>query len=141
MALEILQQRCCQDCIIALATQKGDIPCVREVDAWYEDGSFYIITSAQSEKLKQIAGNPRAGVAGQWFEGFGKAFILGDYRNPENDGLRKKLLQKFAWFDDHPENYPNPYTVFIRIVLEEVRISGPDWPQEYRAEFPENYLH
>lgn len=33
-------------------------PCVRDVNAYYEDGVFYMVTHAQSNKVKQITVNP-----------------------------------------------------------------------------------
>ena len=40
----ILLERFGKDCIIALATALDNIPYVRSVDAFYEDGSFYVLT-------------------------------------------------------------------------------------------------
>ena len=33
---------------------ENGMPCVRNVDAYYEDGAFYVITYALSNKMKQI---------------------------------------------------------------------------------------
>lgn len=41
---DIMKERFGKDNIIALATIDNDIPYVRNVNAFYEDGAFYIIT-------------------------------------------------------------------------------------------------
>ena len=48
----ILLERFGKDCIIALATALDNIPYVRSVDAFYEDGSFYVLTHGLSGKMK-----------------------------------------------------------------------------------------
>ncbi len=50
----ILNERFNRDNIIALATVQDGTPYVRNVNGFYEDGSFYVITYALSNKMKQI---------------------------------------------------------------------------------------
>lgn len=57
-ARRIMDERFGRDTLIALATVDGNIPNVRTVNAYYENGAFYVITHAQSNKMKQIAENP-----------------------------------------------------------------------------------
>ena len=59
----ILQERFGKDSIIALATVEDGIPSVRNVNAYYEDGAFYIITYGLSGKMQQIAKNPTVAIA------------------------------------------------------------------------------
>lgn len=61
---EILDARFGRDTLIALATVDGDAPSVRTVNGYYENGAFYIITHAKSNKMKQLARNPRVAVCG-----------------------------------------------------------------------------
>ena len=56
-----------KDALIALATIENGVPYVRHVNAYYENGAFYIITYALSNKMKQIAKNPAVAIAGDWF--------------------------------------------------------------------------
>jgi len=51
---KIMNERFSKDNVIALATVDGDIPAVRYVNAYYENGAFYVITYALSNKMKQI---------------------------------------------------------------------------------------
>lgn len=53
-AEEILIERFGKDSIIALATTVDNIPYVRNVNAFYTDGAFYVLTYGLSNKMKQI---------------------------------------------------------------------------------------
>ncbi len=50
---------------------------MRYVNAYYENGSFYIITHALSNKIKHIKENPVVAIAGQWFTAHGRGVSLG----------------------------------------------------------------
>ena len=50
---EVLLERFGKDSIIALATAIDNKPFVRQVDAFYENGAFYVLTYALSGKMKQ----------------------------------------------------------------------------------------
>ena len=63
----IMIERFEKDNIIALATLEDGIPSVRNVNAYYENGAFYVITYALSNKMKQIEKNPTVAIAGDWF--------------------------------------------------------------------------
>src|SRR5699024_6665213 len=66
-AEKIMIERFGKDTVIALATVEQEMPYVRNVNAYYEDGSFYIITYALSNKIKQIEKNPNVAIASDWF--------------------------------------------------------------------------
>ena len=60
-----------KDNIISLATIAREPnadgqprPVVRGVDAYYEDGTFYIVTNGKSNKIQQIAQNSEVSIAG-----------------------------------------------------------------------------
>ena len=46
-AEKIMMERFGRDTIIALSTVKDDMPYVRYVNAYYENGAFYIISQLQ----------------------------------------------------------------------------------------------
>lgn len=48
----LMDERFGHDSIISVATTETGIPHVRNVDAYYEDGSFYVITYALSNKMR-----------------------------------------------------------------------------------------
>lgn len=98
-----------KDNVIALSTiameQNADgkpCPCVRDVDAYYEDGVFYITTSLNSNKMQQIKQNNEAAfaVCYEGISGNGIGENLGWVLDPKNAELRTKLRKVFAdWYD------------------------------------------
>lgn len=97
-AEKIMRERFGKDSIIALATVEGSMPCVRNVDAYYENGAFYIITHALSNKMKQLAQNPNAAIAGEWFNAHETGASLGTVScsRTERD-MTLTLLTKQHW--------------------------------------------
>ena len=83
----ILIERFGKDSIIALATADGNKPFVRNVDAFYEDGAFYVLTYALSSKINQIQKNPDVAISGDWFTASGKGINLGFFGKKENQTL------------------------------------------------------
>ena len=81
----ILIERFGKDSIIALATADGNKPFVRNVDAFYEDGAFYVLTYAISGKINQIQKNPDVAISGDWFTASGKGINLGFFGKKENE--------------------------------------------------------
>ena len=66
-----------KDTVIPLATEEDGVPYVRYINAYYENGSFYTITYAISNKMKHIERNPTVPIAGEWFTAHGKGVSLG----------------------------------------------------------------
>ena len=69
---DFMKQFSREDTIISLATTENATPYVRYVNAYYENGSFYIITHALSNKIKQIKANPVVAIASEWFTAHGR---------------------------------------------------------------------
>ena len=76
-ALAIMEERFGRDRMISLATTVDNLPSVRDVNGYYRDGAFYIVTHALSGKMQQIAQNPRVAISGEWFSAHGLAENLG----------------------------------------------------------------
>lgn len=62
-AEKIMTERFGKDTVIALATVENEIPYVRYVNAYYENGAFYVITYALSNKIHFMCGINRRPVA------------------------------------------------------------------------------
>ena len=78
--------------LIAAATTGGERLYNRIVDAYYEDGAFYVSTYALSNKIKQIESKPEVAVcAVDWFSGHGNGRNLGWVPDPQNAEIRLKL--------------------------------------------------
>lgn len=109
--LKLIEERCGngKDKMISLATiamepnaDGKSRPYVRDVDAYYDDGVFYIVTRAKSNKMQQIAQNPEVAfsVCGEWFSGNGIGENYGWGLESKNVELRTKLRMVFAeWYD------------------------------------------
>ena len=115
---KILKERFDKDSIMALATVSENIPHVRNVDAFYEDGAFYVLTYGLSGKMKQIEENPMVGLAGEWFTGHGKAENLGYFGKEENAQIAKRMKEVFsAWIDNGHNDFSDVNTCILRIEL------------------------
>lgn len=115
---QIMTERFGKDTILSLATVENGVPYVRNVDAYYEDGAFYIITHALSNKMRQIAENPTVAVAGEWFTAHGKAVNLGYFGKAENRAAADKLKKAFAaWIDNGHNNFEDENTVILCVEL------------------------
>ena len=70
---KIMAERFGKDTIIALATVENEVPFVRYVNAYYENGAFYIITYALSNKMRHMESNSTVAIAGEWLTAHGKS--------------------------------------------------------------------
>ena len=117
-ALAIMDERFGRDRMISLATAVDNLPSVREVNGYYRDGSFYIITHALSGKMRQIAQNPRVAISGEWFSAHGLAENLGHVLKEENRELIFTLRQVFSsWYHNGHVDETDPNTCILRIRL------------------------
>ena len=100
-AMNIMSERFSKDSLIAIATTDGERLYNRIVDAYYENGAFYISTYALSSKMKQIEANSEVAVCAiDWFSGHGKGKNLGWVLEPQNAEIRAKIRKEFVWYDD-----------------------------------------
>ena len=108
-------------------------PVVREVDAYYEDGAFYVVTWAKSNKMQQIAQNNEVSIAlsvdsetgSTWFTANGIGENLGWALDEKNAELRTKLRSVFAmWYDmANNENDQNCCYLAIRFTSGVININ------------------
>lgn len=117
-AEKIMNERFGKDTVIALATAENGIPYVRNVNAYYENGSFYVITHAHSGKMKHIENNPVAAIAGEWFTAHGKGINLGYFGKKENHIIAEKLKNVFReWIDNGHADFDDENTIILRVEL------------------------
>ena len=99
-AMNIMTERFGKDTLIAVATTDGTRLYNRMVDAYYENGAFYVSTYSLSNKMRQIDGNPDVAVcSADWFSGNGIGTNLGWVLKPENAEIRAKVRSAFVWYD------------------------------------------
>lgn len=115
---QIMNERFGKDSVIALATVEDGVPYVRNVNAYYEDGAFYVITHGLSAKMRQIENSPVVAVAGDWFTAHGKGKNLGYFGKFENAEIAGKLKRVFAeWIDNGHNDFSDVNTCILRIRL------------------------
>lgn len=114
----VMDRRFGKDNVISLATVNGEMPAVRYVNGYYEDGAFYVITHGLSRKMKQLEINPNAAIAGDWFTAHGKGVNLGYWGKEENAKIAARLREVFAeWIDNGHNDFNDINTCILCIKL------------------------
>ena len=107
------------DIAIEASDDKMSYPCIRQVDAYYEEGVFYVTTWAQSNKMLQISNNKNVAFSNcpNGITGRGIGENLGWVLDPKNAELRVKLRKVFSkWYDEaNDEKNENCVILAIRI--------------------------
>ena len=117
-AATVLTERFGRDSIISVATMDNTRPYVRNVNAYYEDGVFYSITYALSNKMNQIKGNAEVAVCGEWFTGHGIGENRGHVCSENNIAMLKKLRGIFStWYGNGHVDETDPNTCLLCIRL------------------------
>ena len=115
---EILIERFGKDSIISLATSMDNIPYVRNVDAFYENGSFYVLTYGLSNKMRQIRQNPIVSISGEWFTAQGIGIDLGFFGKEENKYIADRMKELFSsWINNGHNNFEDTNTCILQIQL------------------------
>lgn len=136
---QLLVQRFGHDCIVALATTEEGHPYVRQVDAYYEDGAFYIVTYSGSNKVRQIGQQPLVALAGEWFTAHGLAEDLGWMGLEQNQTLSQKLREVFAtWLDNGHTDPKDPTTHILRVHLTDGLLLSHGTRYEFTLPAPKN---
>lgn len=114
----VMVERFGHDSVIALATVENGIPYVRSVNSYYENGSFYVITHALSNKMRHIKQNSTVAISGEWFTAHGTGINMGYIGNKENREFAEKLKKVFAeWIDNGHTDFQDENTIILRIEL------------------------
>lgn len=115
---KIMNERFGKDSLISVATVSGGKPFVRTVDAYYENGCFYVVTYALSNKMLHIKENPSAAICGDWFTAHGTGENLGYVLSEENKPLTERLREIFKkWYYNGHTDESDPNTCILRIKL------------------------
>ncbi len=117
-AEKIMTERFGKDSNIALATTIDNKPYVRNVNSFYDNGSFYVLTYGLSNKMKQIQKNPIVAIAGDWFTANGKGINLGYFGKKENTEIADKMkVVFFEWINNGHNNFEDENTCILQIEL------------------------
>ena len=133
-----------KDNLIALATiarEPGENgsprPVVRTVDAFYENGIFYVSTYGKSNKILQIAKNNEVSIAGctEMFTASGIGENLGWVLDPKNAEIREKLRKTFAAWYDSANNEQDENCCILAIHLSKGTLNINHWEKLYHMDF------
>jgi len=133
-----------KDNVIALATIACEPdangisrPVVRGVDAYYEDGVFYVSTHGRSNKMMQIAKNPVVSVAScsEMFSAIGIGENLGWVLDPKNADIRNKLRTAFSLWYDKANNEQDKNCCILAIRLTKGTLNINHWEKLYHMDF------
>ena len=117
-AEKIMLERFGKDSVIALATTVDDKPYVRNVNAFYDDGAFYVLTYGRSNKMKQIEKNANVAIAGDWFTANGTGTNLGYFGKKENEVIANKMRAIFSeWIGNGHNDFEDENTCILQIEL------------------------
>jgi general stress protein 26 len=117
-ALEVMIERFGHDTLISLATMDGNIPAVRIVNSYYENGAFYTITYALSNKMRQIETNSTVAICGEWFTAHGVGENMGYVCGEQNAEIIRRLRNVFsAWYSNGHIDEGDPNTIILCIRL------------------------
>ena len=131
-AEQIMIEHFGRDTIIALATTENEMPYVRYVNAYYENGAFYIITHALSNKMQHIKADPVVAVAGEWFTAHEKGISLGYFGKIENGMIAEKLKKVFTeWIDNGHTDFDDENTIILRVELTDGLLFSHDTRYEF----------
>lgn len=133
-AITMLSERLGRDTLLSVATMDGDRPSVRIVDGYYEDGSFYSVTYALSNKMRQIAVNPEVAVCGEVLAGHGVGENLGHPHDERNVALMVTLRDAFSqWYDNGHTDESDPHTCILRVRLTDAVVNADE--TRYQVDF------
>lgn len=124
---------------IALEPSTDGKPCpiVREVNAYYEDGTFYVITWGTSDKMLQIAQNAEVAfsVNAGWFNGSAIGENIGWVLNSKNAELRIKLRTAFSEWYDKANNENDEKCRILAINIKKATLNIDHWAKLYDMDF------
>lgn len=117
-SIQVLTELFSKDCTFSLATVKEDMPAVRVVDTYYENGVFWIVTYAKSNKVNEITANPKVALCNNFYSFKGKAFNVGHPLDKANQEIREKLIEVFKpWYFAH-NNEDDENMCYVKVELE-----------------------
>ncbi len=116
-AMGVMNELFAKDYTFALATVKDNIPSVRFVDTYFDTDSFYIVTYAKSQKVKELVENINVALCNNLYRFDGLAYNVGHPLEPQNKEIRDKLIKVFEpWYFAH-NNENDQDMCYVRVEL------------------------
>lgn len=103
----------------------------------FEEGVFYCVTNAKSNKVLQIENDSEVSVAGclEMFTANGVGKNLGWVLEPQNAEIRTKLRTAFASWYDMANNEQDENCCIVAIYLEKGTLNINHWEKLYHMDF------
>ena len=118
-SLKVLEEIFAKDYQFALATSNDNIPSVRFVDTFYDNGAFYIVSYSKSQKVKEIEKNSEISMCNKLYRFSGTACNIGHPLSEENHEIREKLIKVFEpWYFAH-NNENDENMCYVKIELKQ----------------------
>ncbi len=132
----IMFDRFGKDTLIALATTDGSKMYNRIVDAYYENGKFYVTSNSKSSKVRQLEEYSEVAIASvDWFTGQAYAKNLGWILDPKNSKIRTKVKKAFeAWYDS-AVNEDDEDSCIIELTLTEGMLIKDHMATRFKIDF------
>lgn len=116
-ALEVMEELFAKDMQFAMATVTANKPSIRIVDTYYDSGSFFVVTYAQTQKVLELTENPMVALCSERYRFEGNAINLGHPLKSENQEIREKLIKVFEpWYFAH-NNEEDDQMCYVKIEL------------------------
>lgn len=117
-SMEVLSELFGKDVTFVLATASDNVVSARVVDAYYNNGVFWIVTYAKSNKVKDIESNPNIALCNNFHTFKGKACNAGHPLKEDNKAIREKLIRVFEpWYFAHNDEN-DEHMCYVKIVPE-----------------------
>lgn len=103
IVMKLMEELFSRDYQFAMATTANNIPSLRFIDTYFDNGAFYAVTYANTNKVKEIAVNPNVALCSRMGYSFcGKAYNIGHPLLPKNSEIRSNLIKAFEpWYFKH----------------------------------------
>ncbi len=125
-ANDLMKEQFGHDVVIALATCTADGVSVRNVNGYYKDCCFYVVTHTGSHKMKDVEKNSNVAICRDLMNAHGKAENLGSPKAESNKELRDELKNVFVAFYERHVDEDDPGTCILKIELTDAVSFGND---------------
>lgn len=116
-SMKVMSELFARDYQFALATTNDNVPSVRFIDTFYDNNCFYIVTYANSRKVKELEINKNVSLCNKLYGFSGIAHNIGHPLKPENSEIREKLISAFEpWYFAH-NNENDENMCYVKVEL------------------------
>ncbi|GHV07991.1 hypothetical protein FACS189485_18970 [Spirochaetia bacterium] len=132
-AVDAMKELYGKDVLMSLATVNEDKVNIRTIDAYFKDDSFYGVTYALSNKIKEIKKNQNIALNNNLFVAHGTGKNIGHPLKKQNLELREELRKEFSvWYDKH-NNESDKNMCFLKMMLKDALVFANNY--KYKIDF------